>query len=315
MSLPVTVIGGYLGAGKTSLVNHLLRNAGGRRLAVLVNEFGTLPIDADLIEAREGDVIAIAGGCVCCAYGDDMARALKDIAARAPRPDHVLLEASGVALPGTIASTVGLLPGLRAAGIVVLADAAALPRALDDPYMGDTVARQLRSADLVVLNKTDLVPDTGPVEALVSARAPQAQVIHATHGAAGPAQILADFRGVVREAPAPHAVALCSVIVRPPRPADPHAIARALADPALGLHRAKGFVTGPDGTLYELQLAGGRAEVRRAEAAGVRSDAIVCIGSRATTDAERITRVLSRAAHVSRQPGDEPSAREQAAHS
>lgn len=71
-ALPVTVIGGYLGAGKTTLVNHLLRHAGGRRLAVLVNDFGALPIDADLIEGADGAVLAIAGGCVCCAYGSDL---------------------------------------------------------------------------------------------------------------------------------------------------------------------------------------------------------------------------------------------------
>ena len=70
--LPVTVIGGYLGAGKTTLVNRLLRQADGLRVAVLVNEFGKLPIDADLIESRDENVINIAGGCVCCSYGSDL---------------------------------------------------------------------------------------------------------------------------------------------------------------------------------------------------------------------------------------------------
>ncbi len=69
--LPVTVIGGYLGSGKTTLVNHLLRHAGSLRLAVLVNDFGELPIDADLIETRGEGVISIAGGCVCCSFGSD----------------------------------------------------------------------------------------------------------------------------------------------------------------------------------------------------------------------------------------------------
>ena len=71
-AVPVTLIGGYLGAGKTTLVNHLLRNADGRRLAVLVNEFGELPIDADLIEARDGNLISISGGCICCSFGSDL---------------------------------------------------------------------------------------------------------------------------------------------------------------------------------------------------------------------------------------------------
>ena len=83
--LPVTVIGGYLGAGKTTLVNHLLRNADGLRIAVLVNEFGTLPIDADLIEAQDDNVIAIAGGCVCCSYGNDLVMAMIELARMEPR--------------------------------------------------------------------------------------------------------------------------------------------------------------------------------------------------------------------------------------
>ena len=99
MKLPVTVIGGYLGAGKTTLINHLLRNANGLRLAVLVNEFGELSIDEDLIEAEEDGLMSISGGCVCCAYGGDMIGVLEDIRDANPPFDHVLLEASGVALP------------------------------------------------------------------------------------------------------------------------------------------------------------------------------------------------------------------------
>ena len=74
--LSVTVIGGYLGSGKTTLVNHLLRNANGLRLAILVNEFGELAIDEDLIEAEDDDIISIAGGCVCCSFGSDLTGAL-----------------------------------------------------------------------------------------------------------------------------------------------------------------------------------------------------------------------------------------------
>ena len=88
--IPVTVVGGYLGAGKTSLVNHLLRNAGGRRIAVLVNEFGALPIDADLIEGDAGDgFISIAGGCICCSYGSDLMDALMRLPRLESPPEHV----------------------------------------------------------------------------------------------------------------------------------------------------------------------------------------------------------------------------------
>ena len=89
--IPVTLIGGYLGAGKTTLVNHLLRQREGRRIAVLVNDFGDLSIDADLIEAREGELLRLAGGCVCCSFGSDLVAALLQMRALRPAPDHILI--------------------------------------------------------------------------------------------------------------------------------------------------------------------------------------------------------------------------------
>ena len=156
-TLPLTILGGFLGAGKTTLVNHLLRHANGLRLAVLVNEFGELPIDEDLIDAQDDDLISISGGCVCCSYGSDLTRAMMDLAAMDPPPDHVLLEASGVAIPGAIAASVSLLPSYLTDGIIVLADAETLRQNAVDRYMGDTVLRQLDDADLLILNKCDLV--------------------------------------------------------------------------------------------------------------------------------------------------------------
>jgi len=155
--LPLTVIGGFLGAGKTTLLNHWLRAARQQRLAVLVNDFGSLNIDADLVAAAAGDMIALTNGCVCCSIGDDMTGALIRVLDADPPFDAVVIEASGVADPWRIAQ-VGLAdPGLAFGGVIVLLDASTAPAQAGDPLLADSILRQLRAADLVLLNKTDLV--------------------------------------------------------------------------------------------------------------------------------------------------------------
>ena len=157
-SCPVVVVGGYLGAGKTTLVNHMLRHAAGRRVAVLVNDFGTVSIDASLIEGQGDDgVLAIAGGCMCCAYGEDLVGTLSTVAARQPAPQAILVECSGVGLPGAVARAAALVPAIRVEGVVVLVDAAEIVRLIDDVYVGDTVRQQLREADLLIVNQSDRV--------------------------------------------------------------------------------------------------------------------------------------------------------------
>ena len=155
--IPVTIVGGYLGAGKTTLINNMLRNASGQRLAILVNEFGELPIDEDLIEAQSDEMISLAGGCICCSFGDNLVEALVSLSKLDPAPDHIVVEASGVAIPGSIAASLSLVLGFRLNALVVLADGGTALDLARDKYMGDTILRQLEDADLVVMTKADLV--------------------------------------------------------------------------------------------------------------------------------------------------------------
>ena len=124
MTIPFTVIGGFLGAGKTTLLNRLLAGAQGRRFAVLVNDFGALDIDGDLIAQHGGNTIALANGCLCCTIGDSLVQTLMDLLDRAQAIDHIVVEASGVADPGRIADLGVLDERLRHDGVVVVVDAA-----------------------------------------------------------------------------------------------------------------------------------------------------------------------------------------------
>ncbi len=154
--LPFTVIGGYLGAGKTTLLNALLSRAAGQKIAVLVNDFGEVNIDAELIASHDGGTISLTNGCLCCDLSNGFAAAINDVLKRADALDHIVVEASGVAEPGKIAHY-GQMYGLPLDGVLVVADAEQIRDRAANRYVGDTVLRQLAQADLIILNKTDLV--------------------------------------------------------------------------------------------------------------------------------------------------------------
>lgn len=156
---PLTVIGGYLGAGKTTLLNHLLRSSDGLRIALLVNDFGDINIDADLIESADGETIALTNGCTCCTLADGLSTVLAGLRERSESYDHIVIEASGVADPLKIGHT-GVAFGFPLVGVTVVIDAELIRQQSTDKYVGDTVMRQLRSADLVIVNKSDLVEPT-----------------------------------------------------------------------------------------------------------------------------------------------------------
>lgn len=219
--VPVTIVTGFLGAGKTTLISHLIRNANGRRLAVVVNEFGTLGIDGDILkgcaipDCPAENVVELANGCICCTVADDFIPTVETLLALDPRPDHILIETSGLALPKPLLKAFDW-PAIRSRitvdGVIALADAEAVAAgrfapdvaALDaqraaDPSvdhetpLSEVFEDQLACADLVLLTKVDLAGPEGVAKARAVIAAESARplpVIDLTDGIIDPRVIL-----------------------------------------------------------------------------------------------------------------------------
>ena len=286
--LPVTVISGYLGAGKTSLVNHLLRNAGGRRIMVMVNDFGELNIDADLLESADEDTLTLSNGCICCTMGTELLYALGDAIDRRPRPDCLVIEASGVAQPDKIAAAAHAEPELRYCGIVSMADAANIAARIDDPMIGAQIADQLRVADLVLVTKTDLAPLGAATEAI--AKVTKAPILPAPRGEA-PVDLILD-RPETDAPPAAahrhdHGAEYKSWSHRGGA-VDLRRLKALLKDPPPGLFRFKGRLNRAEGGAVEAHLVGATWET--APAADIPESRAVAIGFAPEFDLEEFAR-------------------------
>lgn len=311
--LEVVVIGGYLGAGKTTLINHLLREAAGQRLAVMVNDFGEIGIDADLILGQDGDVLQLAGGCICCSVGSDLVESLLTLSERMPRPDRVLIETSGVALPGQVARGAALAPGLVIDGVVVMADAQAIRRQCEDRHVGDTVRTQLTQADLLIVNKIEDQP-VQTLEALLAwlgMQAPRARILTCNE-AQVPPEVVLGLRPNASSSERPAPLARRSALARAIRgqrpaasifeslsvelhdPVDAEQLATQLSDPSLGLVRVKGWVPTRLDRKHLLQMVGERWRCTPAQGSEGPSGPgqLVLIGLRDTLDRERIGSIL-----------------------
>lgn len=301
--IPVTVVGGYLGAGKTTLVNHVLRAATGRRIVVMVNDFGAISVDSALIAARDGDTLTLANGCVCCSIGGDLFAAFDCAIDRPERADAILIEASGVAEPERIADFARAEPELGLDSIAVVVDAAAIGGLMTDRYVGRTVERQLAAADLLILNKSDLV-DASARAALrtdLGARVPRATILDAEH-AAVPLDLLLGASPVSAFACAPtppeavdHEAIFARWSFAGPGFASEAALRERLARLPAAIHRLKGFARLADsGETRLVQVVGGRVDLTPCAPPPGQStpSALVAIWPRGAAEAAELDRIF-----------------------
>lgn len=308
--IPLVVLGGYLGAGKTTIVNALLGAPHGLRVTVLVNDFGAVNVDAALIRHASSDVIGLENGCVCCSIGGKLMETLVEISRRPERPDLLVVEASGVSDPVRIAQ-VGLLdPAFMLQGILVAVDAVNAQRGLDDPYVGEMVRRQLAGATAVVLTKTDCVSHdaAADVRRLIRRYAHTDILVDADRGRLPAAFFLTPH-------PPPYGTSVPSAATRPwttrdvalpsgltswtyrsPLRLERRAVKAACVRFSARILRAKGMIRFPGDVDAEIHIVGNRWKVAPYQGPALRETLLVFIGLLDIHEQQELARLLDAAA-------------------
>ena len=235
--VPATVVTGFLGAGKTTLIRHMLQNASGKRIALIINEFGDLGVDGDILKGcgaetcTADDIVELSNGCICCTVADDFIPTIEKLLARDPKPDHIVIETSGLALPQPLIRAFnwpGISTQVTVDGVVTVVDGRAVhdgqfahnvaavdaQRAQDENLdhetpLSELFDNQVACADMIVVNKSDLL-DPAEVDALIarlkSASRDGVQVVKSTMGALPVDVLLGQAVGAENDLDARHEV-------------------------------------------------------------------------------------------------------------
>ncbi len=304
MTVPILLVTGFLGAGKTTMVNHVLAHAEGRRIAAVVNDFGAINIDAELIAGASEGVVSLSNGCICCSLEGDLLRTLAALLRRDPRPEFIVIETSGVAEPSDIVRNLMDPVIWREAPletVLCVADATVPVASLDDPPLRS----QLRAADVVALSKPDLADAEGLARLRDRVRAlrPGVVVVEALHGAV-PASLLFPIdpdrmpapRDLGRRLPAAERFEALSWTSD--RPVSLPRFQAAIGRLAPRLARAKGLFEAVEqpGRQLVFQLAGGRATLAPSgvPAPGAKRARIVFIAELGVLSGEDVRREMER---------------------
>ena len=264
--LDVTLLTGFLGSGKTTVLRHILENPEGLRIAVVVNDVGAVEVDAHLIKDASLQQISLSNGCVCCVLGDDLVNQLEHLATVGSY-DAVVIEASGIADPIAIGQIVQGANNCRLDGIVAVADASSVDTQLADQRIAALAVRQLQAAHLVILSKGDLVtePERQVALKLIAEVAPGGRIIQANDGAIDLGLVVgAAVNGVsMASREGKGGLAVVSLVVEPAGPWQPMQLGKFFDQSTHGLLRAKGWFEDFEGNLFQLQVVGRRWEIKR----------------------------------------------------
>ncbi len=288
--VPITIIAGFLGAGKTSLLTHLLHSSHGKRMAVLVNDFGKLNVDAELIVRVEGETISLTNGCICCTIRDDLLTEVLNLLRQEAIPEHIIIETSGVSDPTLVAHTFQMqaIQGMVEVESIISVVDADQALSLENEFL-ELAIRQIQVGDLLVLNKTDLVsPEKKSVlKTFIQSKAPKARIIESVMGRVPIDLILNNSRFDLNQLPKitqDHNLEFETWTYTSSEMFTFMALRKALEQLPAGIYRAKGFVqleAAPE-EQGVFQMTGKRAWLRMGSAWGsdLPSTRLVFIGKK-----------------------------------